>query len=158
MKQLLISAAVAMAISAPVFAQPAPSAPGAGMPAATGMPVQPLNRMPAGGRPTSERGLTGAAAGSAVTAPSAGMPAASAGHPVQSMNRMPAGGRATSERGSAARAHHRRHAVQSAKGSAADNSANQLNRQELSQLQGGNPTTMNRMPAGGRATSGGPTQ
>ena len=76
--------------------------------------------------------------------------------PVQSMNRMPAGGRATSERGSRARAHHRRHAVQSAGKSSADTQANQLNRQELSQLQGTNPTTTNRMSVGGRATSGGP--
>jgi hypothetical protein len=78
--------------------------------------------------------------------------------PVQSMNRMPAGGSATSERGSGARAHHRRHAVQSAGKSSAGSQADQLNRQELSQLQGGNPTTMNRMPVGGRATSGGPNQ
>lgn len=86
--------------------------------------------------------------------------------PVQSLNRMPAGGRATSERGatgSVTRAHHRRHAVQSASRSSSDNSANQLNQQELSQIQGANPTaqdtnptTINRMPAGGRATSGGP--
>ena len=76
--------------------------------------------------------------------------------PVQSMNRMPAGGSATSERGSGARAHHRRHAVQSAGKSSAGSQADQLNRQELSQLQGANPTTMNRMSVGGKATSGGP--
>ena len=78
--------------------------------------------------------------------------------PVQSMNRMPAGGSATSERGSGARAHHRRHAVQSAGKSSAGSQADQLNRQELSQLQGANPTTMNRMSVGGKATSGGPNQ
>jgi hypothetical protein len=78
--------------------------------------------------------------------------------PVQSMNRMPAGGTATSERGSGARAHHRRHAAQSAGKSSAGSQADQLNRQELSQLQGTNPTTMNRMSVGGRATSGGPNQ
>ena len=90
--------------------------------------------------------------------------------PAQSMNRMPAGGRATSERGatgSVTRAHHRRHTAQSARhtsahgaagGGGAGDTADQLNRQELPQVQGGNPTTMNRMPAGGRATSGGPTQ
>ena len=76
--------------------------------------------------------------------------------PVQSMNRMPAGGSATSERGSGARAHHRRHAVQSAGKSSAGSQADQLNRQELSQLQGANPTTTNRMSVGGGATSGGP--
>jgi hypothetical protein len=76
--------------------------------------------------------------------------------PVQSMNRMPAGGSATSERGSGARAHHRHHAVQSAGKSSAGSQADQLNRQELSQLQGTNPTTMNRMSVGGKATSGGP--
>jgi hypothetical protein len=78
--------------------------------------------------------------------------------PVQSMNRMPAGGGATSERGSGARAHHRRHPVQSASKSSAGSQADQLNRQELSQLQGANPTPMNRMSVGGRATSGGPNQ
>jgi hypothetical protein len=78
--------------------------------------------------------------------------------PVQSMNRMPAGGSATSERGSGARAHHRRHAAQSAGKSSAGSQADQLNRQELSQLQGANPTTMNRMSVGGKATSGGPNQ
>jgi hypothetical protein len=89
--------------------------------------------------------------------------------PVQSMNRMPAGGRATSERGatgSVTRAHHRRHAVQSAQHTSARGAragagdvADQLNRKELSQVQaGGNPTTMNRMSVGGRPTSGGPNQ
>jgi hypothetical protein len=86
------------------------------------------------------------------------------------MNRMPAGGRATSERGatgSVTRAHHRRHyalharQTHHASGTAAmggGGAADQLNRQELGQIQGGNPTTMNRMSVGGRATSGGPTQ
>ncbi len=87
--------------------------------------------------------------------------------PAQSMNRMPAGGRATSERGatgSVTRTRHRQHTAQSAHHTSGHASAggggtaDQLNRQELSQVQGGNPTTMNRMPAGGRATSGGPTQ
>ena len=111
--------------------------------------------------------LTGVAvaAALAITAPgwaqnpSGGAPApaaAPAPAPVQSMNRMPAGGSATSERGSGARAHHRRHAVQSAGSSSAGSQADQLNRQELSQLQGTNPTTMNRMSVGGKATSGGP--
>lgn len=90
---------------------------------------------------------------------------------IQPSNRMPAGGRATSERGapgSVVRAHHRRHAVQSARHGAAGGQpsagdmANQLNQQELSQIQSGNatmnPTTTNRMSVGGRATSGGPTQ
>lgn len=106
--------------------------------------------------------LTGVAvaAGLAVAAPVwAQNPAPTpAPAPVQSMNRMPAGGSATSERGSGARAHHRRHAVQSAEKSSAGSQADQLNRQELSQLQGANPTTMNRMSVGGKATSGGPNQ
>ncbi len=125
MKHLLISAtaAAAIAISTPILAQPAPSTappPGATAPAP---PVQSMNRMPAGGRATSERGATG----------------------------------------SVTRAHHRRHAVQSASRQSAGDIANQLNQQELSQIQSGNPaatsgnpTTTNRMPAGGRATSGGP--
>jgi|SRR5271169_4128380 hypothetical protein len=92
----------------------------------------------------------------AQSAPPAAPPsaAAPAPAPVQSMNRMPAGGRATSERGArgaAARGHHRGHAAHPSAVSAAD----QLNRQELSQLQGTNPTTTNRMSVGGRATSGG---
>lgn len=106
------------------------------------------------------------------TAPAAPPPAANvpAEH-VQPSNRMPAGGRATSERGapgSVVRAHHRRHAAQSARHGAtggqpsAGDMANQLNQQELSQIQSGNatmnPTTTNRMSVGGRATSGGPTQ
>jgi hypothetical protein len=121
MKHLLIggAAVAALAIAAPVWAQPAPSAPppGASTPA----------------------------------------PAATSAMPNQ-MNRMPAGGRATSERGSGVRGHHRRHAVQSAGKSSAGSQADQLNQQELSRLQGANPTTMNRMPVGGRATSGGPNQ
>jgi hypothetical protein len=45
--------------------------------------------------------------------------------------------------------------------------ADQLNQQELARIQSGNqpqggaegnPTTLNRMPVGGRATSGGPRQ
>jgi hypothetical protein len=119
MKHLLVGAAAvaALAIGAPAWAQPAPSAPppAATMPAPAAAPVQSMNRMPAGGRATSERGMTG----------------------------------------SVERAHHRSHAARPAKAPSADNSANRLNQQELSQLQGGNPTTMNRMPAGGRATSGG---
>jgi hypothetical protein len=128
MKHFLISATAvaAIAISAPIWAQPAPSTgaqPGASAPA----PVQPMNRMPAGGRATSERGATG----------------------------------------SVTRAHHRRHTVQSARNSSAGDAADQLNREELSQLQSGNsapmnpganPTTTNRMSVGGRPTSGGPTQ
>ena len=80
--------------------------------------------------------------------------------PVQSTNRMQTGGKATSERGatgSASRAHHRHHTTHSTGKTSANSAADQLNRQELSGLQGGNPTTMNRMPAGGRPTSGTPT-
>ncbi len=170
MKHLLIGAAAvaALAISGPVWAQPAPSpaSPGATAPApapTSSLPSE-MNRMPAAGRPTSERGtgpVPGATAPSGMNMPPGmTMPATTTG-PVQSINRMPAGGRATSERGttgSVTRAHHRRHAVQSAKNSSADSQADQLNRQELSQLQSANPTMMNRMSAGGKATSGGPHQ
>jgi len=166
MRHLVMTAiaftAIAVSGPMPIWAQPASSTtppPGANAP----VPVQPMNRMPAGGRATSERGATGSAAGqmqpssSTALPPDVNAPAA----PVQSMNRMPAGGRATSERGatgSVTRAHHRRHAAQSAR-APSDNTADQLNRQELSQLPGaGNPTTMNRMSVGGRATSGGPNQ
>jgi hypothetical protein len=120
MRHLVMTAiaVTAIAVSAPIWAQPAPSTappPGANAPAA---PVQSMNRMPAGGRATSERGAAG----------------------------------------SVTRAHHRRHVAQSAR-TPSDNTADQLNRQELSQLPGaGNPTTMNRMSVGGRATSGGPNQ
>ena len=57
MKLIVMSMALvaAVAIAAPVGAQQAPSNPT--VPAAH--PVQPLNRMPAGGPPTSERGITG---------------------------------------------------------------------------------------------------
>lgn len=129
MKRFVIGAAMVAAVGfcAHSWAQPTPAAnpaPGATAPAA---PVQPMNRMPAGGRATSERGTTG----------------------------------------SVTRAHHRRHTAQSAKhtsahgaagGGGASNTTDQLNRQELSQVPGSNPTTMNRMPAGGRATSGGTNQ
>ena len=123
MRHLVMTAiaVTAMAVSAPIWAQPAPStAPpsGANAPASTAAPVQPMNRMPAGGRATSERGATG----------------------------------------SVTRAHHRRHTVQSARQPSDAGAADQLNRQELSQLPGTNPTTMNRMSVGGRATSGGPNQ
>lgn len=138
MKHLLIGSAIvaALAISAPVWAQPAPSnpPPGAAAPPPAAPPVQSSNRMPAGGPATSERGLPG----------------------------------------SVERAHHRHHATHAhtththtghahtghaaRQPSGGNGQADQLNRQELSQLQNGNPTTMNRMPAGGRATSGGPTQ
>lgn len=56
--------------------------------------------------------------------------------------------------GSVTRAHHRRHAVQAARNPPGGVSADQLNQQELSTLQTSNPTQMNRMPAGGKATSG----
>ena len=99
MKHLLISAAIAaLAVSPPVWAQPAPTMP-----------------------------------------PSASAPAP-APH--------------TGHTGSVTRAHHRRHAVQSGRSTSADKSANQLNQQELSTMGSGNPSPMNRMPAGGRATSG----
>lgn len=166
MKRLLIGAAVAaLAMSGPVWAQPAPStapAPGANAPAAA--PTSPLpnemNRMPSGGRPTSTRGTGPSTSAMPNTTTPSTPTAAGAAYP-STTNRMPAGGRATSERGtthSVTRAHHRRHAVQSARNPSASGQANQLNRQELSQLPGSNPTTMNRMSTGGRATSGGPTQ
>ena|SRR5271170_6369930 len=121
MKHLLIGGVVvaALAIAAPAWAQPAPSAPppGASAPPATSAMPNEMNRMPAGGRATSERGT-----------------------------------------GRTARTHHPRHAGRAARNPSADSQANQLNQQELSRLQGNNPTTMNRMPAGGRATSGGPNQ
>ena len=60
--------------------------------------------------------------------------------------------------GSVTRAHHRRHAVQSARHPSTKSSANQLNQEELSRFQSNNPSSMNRMPAGGRATSGNTTQ
>ena len=82
--------------------------------------------------------------------------------PPNQMNRMPAGGRATSDRGtgtgSQTRAHHRRHAVQSARNPSAGGSAEQLNREEVARFQSNNPSSMNRMPAGGRATSGNTNQ
>lgn len=120
MRHLVMTAiaVTAIAVSAPTWAQPAPSTatpPSANAPAA---PVQPMNRMPAGGRATSERGATG----------------------------------------SVTRAHHRRHTTQSVT-APSNNTADQLNRQGPSQSPGaGNPTTMNRMSVGGKATSGGPNQ
>src|SRR5262245_66126470 len=58
--------------------------------------------------------------------------------------------------GSATRAHHRRHAVQSARNrsTGGGGTANQLNREELARFQANNPSSKNRMPVGGRATSG----
>jgi hypothetical protein len=123
MKHLLIggAAVAALAIAAPVWAQPAPSAPPPGA--------------------------------------SAPGPAAPSAMPHQ-MNRMPAGGGATSERGTGPlpRTHHPRHAGHAARTPSAGSQADQLNQQELSRLQGTNPTTMNRMSVGGKATSGGPNQ
>ncbi len=57
MKPIVISMALvaAVAIAAPAGAQQAPSNPSVPAP----HPVQPLGRMPAGGPPTSERGITG---------------------------------------------------------------------------------------------------
>jgi hypothetical protein len=57
MKPIVISVAVvaAVAIAAPAAAQQAPSSPSVPAP----HPIQPLGRMPAGGPPTSERGITG---------------------------------------------------------------------------------------------------
>jgi hypothetical protein len=62
--------------------------------------------------------------------------------------------------GSQTRAHHRRHAAHSAKSKSTkgSTSANQLNREELSRFQATNPNAMNRMPAGGRPTSGNTVQ
>jgi hypothetical protein len=123
MKLFLIaaSAIVAIAVSTPLWAQPAPgNPPPSGAQAAA--PVQSANRMPAGGRVTSERGLTGAVE----------------------------------------RAHHRRHATHAAaRASQAQlGVADQLNGQEFAKIQSGNqpqsgnPSTLNRMPIGGKATSG----
>src|SRR5271170_8380396 len=114
MKHLLtgVAVAAALAIAAPVWAQNPSGGNGMGMP---------------GPNPGSGGGAPAPAAAPAPTPAPA---------PVQSMNRMPAGGRATSERGSGARAPHRRHAAQSAGKSSVDSQADQLNRQELSQLQG----------------------
>jgi hypothetical protein len=66
----------------------------------------------------------------------------------------------TGHTGSVTRAHHRRHAVQSARNKSvgSGSSANQLNREELERSQATNPSSMNRMPAGGRSTSGKTTQ
>ena len=165
MKHLLIgvAAVAALAISAPARSQPAPSTtlPGTNVPAPTAPSALPsqMNRMPTGGRATSNRGMgtaTGATTG--VNTPAG---AVGAGAYPSSIHRMPAGGRATSERGSTGsvvHAHHRRHAAQSAKNTSAGGQADQLNRQELSQLQATNPTTMNRMSVGGKATSGGTNQ
>jgi hypothetical protein len=121
MKHLLIgvAAVAALAILAPVRAQPASSTP----------------------------------------SPSANTPAPPATSEAPSqMNRMPAGGRATSDRGmgtgSSTRAHHRRHAVHAARNPSSGSSADQLNREEVARFQSNNPSSMNRMPAGGRATSG----
>jgi hypothetical protein len=57
MKPIVISMALvaAMAIAVPAGAQQAPSNPSVPAP----HPIQPLGRMPAGGPPTSERGITG---------------------------------------------------------------------------------------------------
>ena len=166
MQRLLIGAAVAaLAMSGPVWAQPAPSTappPGANAPAAAPSSALPneMNRMPSGGRSTSSRG-TGPATTAMPNTTAPGTPTAAGSAYPSTTNRMPAGGRATSERGttgSVTRAHHRRHAVQSARTPSAGGQADQLNRQELTQLPGTNPTTMNRMSTGGRATSGGPSQ
>lgn len=163
MKHILIgvAAVAALAISVPLWAQPAPSTaqPGTNttMPAMPGAMPSEMNRMPMGGRATSDRG-TGPSSATSATAP--GTAATTTGALPHQMNRMPAGGRATSNRGtgSSTRAHHRRHAVESARQQSGGSGADELNRQELSQLQSGNPTTMNRMSVGGRATSGGPNQ
>jgi ribulose 1,5-bisphosphate synthetase/thiazole synthase len=66
----------------------------------------------------------------------------------------------TGHTGSVTRAHHRRHAVHSARNnsSGSGSSADQLNRQEIEKSQATNPSSMNRMPAGGRPTSGNTNQ
>jgi hypothetical protein len=116
-----MAAAAALAIYAPVQAQPAPS----------------------------------------TAPPSANTPAPPATSAPSQMNRMPAGGRATSDRGmgtgSRTHAHHQRHATQSVRNPSAG-SAEQLNREEVARFQSNNPSSMNRMPAGGRATSGNTNQ
>ena len=117
-----MAAAAALAIYAPVRAQPAPS----------------------------------------TAPPSANTPAPPAASAPSQMNRMPAGGRATSDRGigtgSRTHPHHPRHATQSVRNSSAGGSAEQLNREEVTRFQSNNPSSMNRMPAGGRATSGNTNQ
>ncbi len=60
--------------------------------------------------------------------------------------------------GSVTRAHHRRHAVHAAKNPSAGTPADQLNQQEVAKFQANNPASMNRMPAGGKPTSGNTTQ
>jgi hypothetical protein len=96
-----------------------------------------------------------AVAGLAVSAPVCAQPASTTTPPTVSA---PAATTHTGHTGSATRAHHRRHAVQSARSGSAGGSAEQLNQQELSTLQSNNPSSMNRMPAGGKATSGNTTQ
>jgi len=117
-----MAAAAALAIYAPVRAQPAPS----------------------------------------TAPPSANTPAPPATSAPSQMNRMPAGGRATSDRGmgTGSRTHpgHQRHAIQSVRNSPAGGSAEQLNREEVARFQSNNPSSMNRIPAGGRATSGNTNQ
>ncbi len=88
---------------------------------------------------------------SAQQVPAPATPAPSTAAPAQEMNRMPAGGKATSERGqtgSVTRAHHRRHTARSTKSKHVSTSAAQT------PSPAANPTTTNRMPAGGGATSG----
>jgi hypothetical protein len=135
MKHLLNGVAVvaALAIAAPVWAQ-----------------------NPSGGNPMGTPGPNPGGPGLTPYSGAAQPAPAPAAEPPSQMNRMPAGGRATSDRGvgTGSRAHHPRHAVHTARNPSADNSANQLNQQELSTLPAANPTPMNRMPAGGRATSG----
>ncbi len=121
MKRMLIGAAASAAlfVCGPIWAQPAPTAaPPAGAQAAAPAPT--MNRMPAGGRATSDRGATGAAA----------------------------------------QARHRRHGARPAKSKSASGGgeASQLNAQELQRVQSSETAPMNRMPAGGRATSGGTRQ
>jgi hypothetical protein len=152
-------AAAAVAISGPVWAQPAPSTapPGASSTAPSvpnALPSQ-MNRMPGGGRATSNRETGSSGTAPATTSPGMTSPTTTGALPHQ-MNRMSVGGRATSNRGTgpSTRAHHRRHAVESARSNSSGTAADELNRQELSQLQSENPSTMNRMSVGGKATSG----
>ena len=139
MRYLLTGVAVvaALIVSAPSWAQPANPSGGnpMGMPGpSTSAPAPaptPTGRMPAGGRATSERAI---------------IPTEPGQSPLHRHARASSHGRTTRHRASSAQS--------------ASDATNQLNREELSRLQSGNfsnppPDTsgVNRMPAGGRATS-----
>lgn len=149
MRYLLTGVAVVatLIVSAPSWSQPAnpsggnpmgmpgPSTGGPGLTpyngAAPAPAPTPTGRMPAGGRATSERAI---------------IPTEPGQSPLHRHARASSHGRTTRHHGSSAQS--------------ASNATSQLNREELSRLQSGNfsnppPDTsgVNRMPAGGRATS-----